>query len=330
MGHSTLRSAAALVWLLATGAVSADISYSYDTSALTNGRLAGAFTVTEAGIADGSITLGDISANFVLSDVSPPHIATTFTTPEWSPTIYTIIFGEIYVERSSGAIMSGDFYMSANDVETGQTLGLTTHSIGVSSGPAGIGIQTPLIVSGGGAGAGGGGPGGGPGANITYTFAATSLPVPPAGQLNGSFSVSRAAIADGIITRADIIAANFALTGSVPPYSPGIFTLADLGNFSGPGMTPEIRVDPVTGALRHDFWMTMGNIHLFPHHYIVFPGAVVSAGSGRGDLSLTVSGGDPAGGATPVELATLHPLALAAIAALLALIGAALLRRQRA
>ena len=334
MRRNVLSFAAALVWLCVAGAASADISYSYDATTLTpQGRLDGAFSVTEAAIADGSITAGDLSVNFVLSNVSAPFTATTFTTAELSPTIFTINFGEIYVERSSGQVMSGDFSMSATDVETGQMLGMTTHGIGVRSGADGTGVSTPLIISGGGTGAGGGVPGGGPGVNLVYTFT-TSVAAPGAGRLSGAFVLPRAAIADGIITFADLISADFALSDAQPPYTPQTLTLANFDSkFFVAGDTQQVRVDPVSGAFLHDFWLRAGiaggELHLFPHRYVAKRGPSMAAADGRGQGGFTITGsGGGGGGATPVELTALHPVALAALAALLALLATRLRRRR--
>lgn len=86
--RNLLSAVAAATWLLASGLASAAITYSYDAGSLTpQGRLDGAFTVTEAEIADGSISVGEGSLNFTLSNVGAPFAPTTFSPDEQDPVV---------------------------------------------------------------------------------------------------------------------------------------------------------------------------------------------------------------------------------------------------
>lgn len=231
-----------------------------------------------------------------------------------------------------------DFGFAATDKETGQKLFMTTHNIGVSQGFVRTLAETPMIITGAGPGAGGGIPGGGSAATITYTFN-TSTAASLAGRLSGSFVVPRAAIGDGILTFSEITAANFSLSDTQPPYTPITHTLADFTpRISGPDRSREVRVDPATGVFLHDFFLSMGRpgtttvIELFPHRFLAFAPSVISPpASARGQGGFTVTGYvAPAGGTPPVALPLLHPLALAALLALVMLAGLRLLWQRRA
>lgn len=315
--------------LLHAGAAAADITYSYGSIPLSpQGRLSGSFTATSAAIADGILTADELTANFSFADAGAPFAPAEFTAPEFENYLFTAFYGEIYVDRVSGAMYSGGFSWRAADTATAQTLYLSENFVRVfvtGSSETYTEARLPLTASGGGAGAGGGGPGGGPGENITYTYT-TTTPAGTAGTLSGALVVPRAAITDGVIAFEDLISANFVLSGATAPFAPTTFTLADFRPFFlTPGQNLQVRVNPVSGAFLHDFQISAvapgtnrTTLELFPHRYAVWPASSIPP-SARGQGSFTVSGGGPAGGATAVELPVLHPLALIALGLLLIL-----------
>jgi hypothetical protein len=293
------------------------------------GHIEGALTVTDAAIADGSITIDEINANFVFSNVSAPFAPTTFTSAQFQ--FFSLNFGELYIDRSSGLILTTPYSLSAHDAGTGQSMSFSPTGIGVISGVASTSATTPWTLTGGGPGAVSGIPGGGSSDTITYTFATSDADTPAPGRLNGSFAVPKAAIADGVITFADIISANFSITDPTPPYVAITLTRENFSpSFYGPNSSPEVHVDPVTGVFLHDFYLSSGGVHLFPHRYLVFTAPYVSVRpEGRGQLTVTITGaGSPTGVATPAAVPALHPLALALMLALFGLIGARVLRRR--
>ena len=313
-------------------------TYSYGTVLLTpQGRVTGSLVTTDAYVRDGILSAEELTPNFTLSDTAAPFAAAAFTPAEFAELIDTVHNGEIYVDRVSGEIYSGNFTWRASDLSTGQTLSVSTDRVRVQSGsPAQFAEAAALLtVSGGGTGAVSGGPGGGPGADITYTYETTTA-APQAGAIRGSFVVPKSAIADGLLSFDEITSANFVLPDATAPYTQTTFTLVDLGpRFWTPRDTGSIRVDPVTGVFLHDFMLPANYpggsrkaLELFPHRYEVWrPDGLNWT---RGVAQFVVSGGGSVSGALPVALPALRLPALAMLALLLVLFAAGWPRaRQR-
>lgn len=324
---------AAIASLLASGTAAAVITYGYGPVTFPHGTITGALTATESAIADGILRADEFGAQFTLAQTTTPYQAAEFDTSELWQSLSSPFYGEIYVDRVSGKILSGDFIWGATDTLTGQAISGTMYHLQIGAGGGAETIETPLTVSGGGFGAGGGGPGGGTGQNITYAFATTSA-APLAGTLTGSLVVPKAAIADGRLVFGELLSATFTLSGGPAPFAAATYTL---GNFSptflGPAGSAEVLVDPVSGAFLHDFMLLADSpgknqppLRLFPHRFDAYDGPSVQSGQGIFTVS---GGGSVTGTTTPVPTPTLHPTALAVLALmLLAIAQSARLRRR--
>lgn len=339
MSHRRFAFLAAVIGLLNSGVAAAVITYGYGPVTFPHGTVTGALTATEAAIADGILTADELSLQFTLAQTTSPYQPVEFSTSELIAPLTSPFYGEIYVDRVSGALLSGDFIWRAVDTLTGQRIGGTTHNLAINEiGGNGESIETPLIISGGGYGAGGGGPGGGPGENITYTFA-TKTAAPLAGTLTGSLVVPKAAIADGRLVFSELLSANFTLSGGPAPFGAATYTLANFSSaffgpaFAGTNDFRAVRVDPVSGAFLHDFMLLayppgadQPPLRIFPHRFDAYFASTVQRGQG----AFIVSGGGAPGGTVPapVPTPTLHPLALAVLALML-LIAAQMARIRR-
>lgn len=337
--HAILAATACL--LAANAAHAVDYVYGYGTVALTpQGQLTGSFRTTDAYVGDGIVTAEELTADFTFSNASAPFAPAQFAPAEFAERIITTgDTGEIYVDRVSGEPYAGLIYWRATDTSTGQVLTLGPNFVRVDSDASATQstqAQTPLTVSGGGSGAISGGPGGGPGNDITYTYR-TTTPAQQANAVQGSFVVNRAAIVDGLLTFDEVLSADFTMPDATAPFAPTTFTRADfVPRFATPRDTGAIRVDPVTGVFQHDFMLSANYpgtsnkaLDLFPHRYAVWrPSGLPSSVRGFGNFTAS-GGGGVNGSAPPVATPALHPLAILALAGLLALLAARGLRSAR-
>ncbi|HJU38835.1 MAG TPA: hypothetical protein VJ724_04630, partial [Tahibacter sp.] len=123
MSRHLLRIAALVAAGFAATAAHADVTYGFGTVDLApQGRLSGSFVVTEADIADGTLTGPEMAAraNFSFTDAAAPLQPATFTPTEFGTYVYSPYYGEIYVDRVSGEPYAGLIEWRATDTSTGQ------------------------------------------------------------------------------------------------------------------------------------------------------------------------------------------------------------------